>query len=172
MCLFVNYRFIRLHYSHMFRVDTLTTPPKAAPGSGEERWISSSTLRDQDGEDSRSNPGTWSPVNVLRTPIIPATPDQISGNRRSPTPHFLREQSPGASSPLTPLHFIRRASVEPGLAPNPPSMRERSPGLSSDGGGSTTGSAPGKRPRVSATGTPVRQAQSQGTPGTLPRRWR
>lgn len=104
--------------------------------------------------------------------MIPATPDHASGHRRSPTPLFLRENSPGASSPLTPLHFIRRASVEPGggLAPGTPSIREKSPGLSSDGGGS----ASGKRPRLSANATPVRrtqQLQTQGTPGGR-RPWR
>lgn len=157
----------------MFRVDTLTSPPKATSTPGEERWISSSSLRDPDNEDRGSNPGTWSPVSVLRTPIIPATPDHTSGNRRSPTPHFLREHSPGASSPLTPLHFIRRASVEPGLSPSPAPVRERSPGLSSDGGGgSANGSTSGKRPRVSASGTPSRLLQPQATSGGPPRRWR
>jgi hypothetical protein len=171
-------RFIRLHYSHLFRVDTLITPPKAPLQPSQERWISSTTLLEE-GERAAagSNNGKLSPLNVLRTPMIPATPDHASGNRRSPTPLFLRENSPGASSPLTPLHFIRRAGVEPGggLAPSTPSIREKSPGLSSDGGGSMTGSASGKRPRLSAPATPgarrTQQLQTQGTPGGR-RPWR
>jgi hypothetical protein len=173
-------RFIRLHYSHLFRADSLITPPKA-PQPGHERWISSATLLEQQEEERGSTPsnsGKWSPVNVLRTPMIPATPDQTGGNRRSPTPLFLRERSPGATSPLTPLHFIRKANVESGLslAPSTPSLREKSPGLSSDGGGSLPGSISDRRPRLSATSaTPTirrtQQLQSQGTPGSRPK-WR
>lgn len=174
-------RFIRLHYSHLFRVDSLITPPKGPPQPGQERWISSATLFEQQEEERGSTPsssGKWSPVNVLRTPMIPATPDQTGGNRRSPTPLFLRERSPGATSPLTPLHFIRKANVEPGigLAPSTPSLREKSPGLSSDGGGSLPSSVSDRRPRLSATSaTPTirrtQQLQSQGTPGSRPK-WR
>ena len=171
-------RFIRLHYSHLFRVDTLITPPKGPPPPGQERWISSATLLEQQ-EEERDSPGSnngkWSPINVLRTPMIPATPDQTNGNRRSPTPLFLRENSP--SSPLTPLHFIRKATVEPGggLTPSASSIREKSPGISSDGGGSFTGSVSGRRPRLSASATPgakrVQQLQPQGTLGGR-RPWR
>ncbi|KAF8309200.1 hypothetical protein DL93DRAFT_1781597 [Clavulina sp. PMI_390] len=181
-------KFIRLHYSHLFRVDTLTTPPKAPSASKEERWISSASLQEQpldaDGNPSvRGSPGsgagTWSPVNVLRMPMIPATPEQLVsvGSKRSPTPiNFLRENSPGASSPLTPLHFIRRASVEPGLSPPvmPSALRERSPALSSDGGGgggsvagSAASGAPNRRPRVSANNS----AANSSAPIRAPR-WR
>lgn len=160
----------------MFRVDTLTTPPKAVTNSGEERWISSSTLfEEQENDERRSNPGAWSPVSVLRTPVLAATPDQNSTNRRSPTPHLLREQSPGVSSPLTPLHFIRRASVEPGLAPNTTPIRERSPGVSSDGGSSgapATGTISGRRPRLSASSTLSKHLQTPSTPVNQIRRWR
>lgn len=168
-----------MHYSHLFRVDTLTTPPKGVPAA-EERWISSSTLREEEGSEPRSVGSTaaWSPpMNVLRTPIISAA----SGDRRSPTPNFLRESSPGASSPLTPLHYIRRASIEPGLSPSliptPGRDRERSPGLSSDGGGSVRGgtTTPGAvrpRPRVSASGTLARTQNAPPAAAAQRPRWR
>lgn len=165
-----------MHYSHMFRVDTLSTPPKSDPRSSVERWISSSTLaKDADDESPTKEVSPWSPGTILRTPVIPATPENTS--RRSPTPHFLRENSPGTASPLTPIQFMRRANPTDlsSLAPTTTPVRERSPGLSSDGGNSAPGSVSSTRtrPRLSSNANTTRPLlQAPTTPANRLRPWR
>lgn len=104
-------RFIRDHFAHLFRIDPIT-PPKTHSGPSEEKWISSATLLDSTSERSPSVQGVRPTTPLVRTPLLVPASGSSQGGGRSPPGIPLMHHSPG-SSPLTPMHFIRRASVEP-----------------------------------------------------------
>jgi len=101
-------KFIRDHFSHMFRVGSVS--PTAIKRQTEEKWVNSITLLENMKEEEKTPPKDR-PSTPSRLPVL------LTPSSRSP---------PGGTtntSPLTPLQYIRKVGVEPPPNPNPPPLR-------------------------------------------------
>jgi hypothetical protein len=155
----LHFRFIRIHFAHIFRIDNLMTPSRSSTRA-EEHWISSATRKEAAQESAKSSLESTPSAPIIRTPIISSAGGSL--DNRSPS-SLLRERSPGPSSPLAPLQFMRRAAGIPPISNNIGTpIRDRSPGARSSDG--TSNSA---QPRI-ATSTSGKLLPPPGTPNRPP----
>lgn len=107
-------KFLKDHFSHLIE----QLPEVSSIGSKEQKWISSSTL----------NTTTEEPLPLLPALLNLGPPKTPEPKRTSPavllhTPSGTSPRSVHSSnsstSPLAPLHFIRRAEDSPKRSPTP-----------------------------------------------------
>src|SRR5258708_18277409 len=101
-------RFIRDHFSHMFRVGSVS--PTRIKRQTEEKWVNSMTLLENMKEEEKTPPKER-PSTPSRLPVL------LTPSSRSPP------RGTTNTSPLTPLQYIRKMGVEPPPNPNPPPLR-------------------------------------------------
>ncbi|QRV73026.1 hypothetical protein RhiJN_01040 [Ceratobasidium sp. AG-Ba] len=119
-------KFIKDHFAHLFRLLPVTTPPHVPQDEG-PRWISSTTLQ-EDNEDTPTKP----PRQFIPKPTTPEPRRAPSRASPSPVPSFRTPTgispqggtSSSHSSPLTPIQFMRRADdAGPRARPTSPLSR-------------------------------------------------